>query len=83
MARGLVRVEIQAPRKDAALIRALAATLRGNGEKADKLRSTLTSALTDPDVKTAFDIFGSDLADETFAGVFDQARQRGWREIDL
>ena len=83
IARGLVRVEVQAPKKDAGLIRALAESLRGEGEKAEVLRSTLARALIHPDVKTAFDVFGSELADEAFAGVFSQPRQQDWREIDL
>ena len=83
MARGLVRVEVQAPTKDAGLIRALAESLRGRGDKAEALRSTLAKALIDPEVKTAFDVFGSELPDETFAGVFDQPRQPDWREVDL
>jgi hypothetical protein len=78
-----VRVEVQAPKKDAGLIRALAETLRGRAEKAAALRSTLAKALMHPEVKTAFDIFGSELSDETFAGVFDQPRQPDWREVDL
>lgn len=82
-ARGLVRVEVQAPKRDAGLIRALAETLRGDAKKAGALRSTLAKALTHREVKTAFDIFGSDLPDEAFAGVFEQPRQRNWREIDL
>jgi hypothetical protein len=82
-ARGFVRVEAQAPKRDASLIRALAETLRGDAEKADALRSTLAKALTHPEVKTAFDIFGSELPDEAFAGVFEQPRRRNWREIDL
>jgi hypothetical protein len=82
-ARGLVRVEVQAPKKDAGLIRALAETLRGRAEKAAALRSTLAKALMHPEVKTAFDIFGSELSDETFAGIFDQPRQPDWREVDL
>jgi hypothetical protein len=82
-ARGLVRVEIQAAKKDAGLIRALAASLRGKGEKAEALRSTLAKVLIHPDTKTAFDVFGSELTDEAFAGVFDQARQRDWRKVDL
>jgi hypothetical protein len=36
-----------------------------------------------PKAKTAFDVFGSDLPDEVFEGIFDQPRQRGWREVDL
>lgn len=82
-ARGLVRVEVQAPKGDTGLIRALAETLRGEPERAKSLRSTLQKALIDPEVKTAFDIFGSDLPDEAFAGVFDGPRQKGWREVDL
>jgi hypothetical protein len=82
-ARGLVRVEVQAPNKDAVLIRALAETLRGRTEKAEAIRSALAKALVHPEVKTAFDVFGSDLPDETFTGVFDQPRQRNWREVDL
>ena len=82
-ARGLVRVEVQAARNDAGLIRALAETLRSKPEKAKALRSTLENALIDSEVKTAFDVFGSDLPDEAFAGVFDQPRPRDWREVDL
>lgn len=82
-ARGLVRVEVQAARGDAGLIRSLAETLRNKPEKAKILRSTLERALTDPEIKTAFDVFGSDLPDQTFAGVFEQPRPRDWRKIDL
>ena len=80
---GLIRVEVRVRHGDAGLIRALAETLRGNPARAKTLRSTLEQALLDPQVKTAFDIFGSDLAEETFAGVFDQPRQKKWREVDL
>jgi hypothetical protein len=82
-ARGLVRVEVQAAKGDAGLIRAVAETLRSKSEKAAALRSTLEKALVDSEVKTAFDVFGSDLPDEAFAGVFDQPRPREWREVDL
>lgn len=82
-ARGLVRVEVQAAKKDANLIRALAETLRDKPERAAALRSTLASALLDPDVRTAFDVFGSELPDGAFDGVFDQPRRDGWREVDL
>ena len=82
-ARGLVRVEVQAPKKDAGLIRALAETLRGEADKAEALRTTLARALSHPEVRTAFDVFGSDLPDEAFDGVFDLPRQRDWREVDL
>ena len=82
-ARGLVRVEVQALKKDAGLIRALAQALRSKAKEADVLRSRLTKALMHPEVNTAFDIFGSELPDEAFAGVFEQPRQRDWRKVDL
>ena len=82
-ARGLVRVEVQAAISDTGLIRAWAETLRGEPERAKSLRSTLEKALIDPEVKNAFDIFGSDMLDEAFSGVFEQPRQKGWREVDL
>jgi hypothetical protein len=82
-ARGVVRIEVQAPKQDAGLIRALAETLRRKDEKAEAVRSTLGEALVHPEVTTAFDVFGSELPDEAFAGVFDRPRQRGWREVDL
>ena len=81
-ARGLVRVEVEAPRKDADLIRALAEALRDHPEKARGLRAALERALM-PEIRTAFDVFGSDLSDEAFAGVFEQRRERGWRKLDL
>ena len=82
-ARGLVRIEVQAPKKDAGLIRALAETLRGKTQEAEALRSTLTKAVMPPELKTAFDIFGSELPDDAFTGVFDQPRQRSWRKVEL
>ena len=82
-AQGLVRIEVQAHKKDAGLIRALAETLRGGAEEAETLRSTLARTLLRSEAKSAFDIFGSDLPDETFTDVFDQPRQREWRRADL
>lgn len=82
-ARGLVRVEVQAARTDAGLIRAVAETLRSKPDKAKALRSTIEKALIDPEIKTAFDVFGSSLPDEAFTGVFDQPRPRKWRGVDL
>ena len=83
VARGFVRVEVQAAKGDTGLIRALAESLRGEQERAKSLRSILAQALTDPDVKTVFDIFGSDLPDKAFAGVFDQPRPKSWRKVSL
>jgi len=59
--------------------------LRGGAEKAEALRSTLVKAVMNPEMemKTAFNIFGSELPDEDFTGVFDQPRQRGSRRVDL
>lgn len=81
-ARGLVRIEVRATKADAGLIRAVAETLRNRPEKAKALRSTLEKALIDPEVKNAFDVFGSDLPDDAFARVFDQTRAQEWREVD-
>src|SRR5207237_4922095 len=72
VARGMVRVEVQAPQQDAGLIRALAQSLRNGTPKAKQLRSALVDALATSDVKTAFDVFGSELGDDVFAGVLDQ-----------
>lgn len=44
-ARGLVRLEVQAAKCDAPLIKALAATLRGQSEVSQALRSTLVKIL--------------------------------------
>jgi hypothetical protein len=82
-ARGLVRIEVQASRKDANLIRALAETLRGNADKATLLRSALASTLNHGAIGTAFDVFGSSLPEEVFEGVFDQSRRDGWRKVEL
>lgn len=82
-ARGLVRVEVQAPKGDTGLIKALTRALRGEPTRAQALRSTLEKALADPEVATAFDVFGSDLPDEAFAQLFDQPRGRDWRQVDL
>ena len=82
-ARGLVRLEVQTPKRDAPLIRAIAETLRGRAQEVNALRATLTKALVHPEAKTLFDVFGSDLPDEVFDGIFDQPRQHDWREVDL
>jgi hypothetical protein len=82
-ARGFVRIEVQAPRNDVGLIRALAERLRDGPERAEPIRSALASALAHQKVKSAFEIFGSELSDAAFAGVFDQPRQRAWRKVDL
>ncbi len=83
VARGLVRVEVQAAKRilaSYALWQKHFAASRA-GEKC--FDPPWSSALIDPEVKTAFDVFGSDLPDDAFAGIFDQPRQKGWREVEL
>lgn len=82
-ARGLVRVEVQAAPGDSALIRKIAEQLRGDLPKAQRLRERLKASLGADQPKTAFDIFGSDLPDEVFEGVFEQGRGTGWRDVEL
>ena len=82
-AQGLVRVEVQAPQRDARLIRSVAKTLRGRAQEAEALRSTLVKVLKHPEAKTAFDVFGSDLPDEGFEVIFNQPRELGWRKVEL
>jgi hypothetical protein len=81
--RGLLRVEVQATKSDTRLIRALAEELRSESPRGKSLRSTLESALIESKTKSLLDIFGSDLPDDAFSGVFDQPRQSGWREVEL
>jgi hypothetical protein len=78
---GLVRLEVQATKSDTRLLRALAQELRGEPERAKLLRATVENALRANEAKTAFDIFGSDLPDEVFSGVFDQPREEYWRPM--
>jgi hypothetical protein len=82
-ARGIVRVEVQATKGDVGLIKAVADILRDKTDRARALRATLESALADPQGMTAFEVFGSDLPDSVFEGVFDELRLPRWREIDL
>ena len=82
-ARGLVRVEVQATQSDIRLIRALAETLRKEPRRAKALRSALERALVDPRLQTAFDVFASELPDEAFDGIFEQAREKAWRKVEL
>lgn len=83
VARGLVRVEVQAAKTDSALLQALAKTLRGEPQRAKKLRTTLAQALVEEKAETVFDVFGSDIPDEAFEGIFDQPREKNWRKVEL
>ena len=80
-ARGLLRIEVQAAERDANLIRAVAAALR-EGE-AENVRARLANALSSNETGTAFDIFGSELPEDVFAGVFEQPRKERWRDVKL
>lgn len=82
-ARGLVRVEVQASPADIRLLREIARGLRREGHAAGELRRKLQRAMGEKAAHTGFDIFGSDLPDEVFAGVFEQQRDTNWRDIDL
>ena len=81
---GMVRVEVQVPAIDAAILRELAAILRGKADAAQAMRNQLRSVVAKPRVDTVFDIFGSDLPDEYFDGVFEQGRQADMpRDVEL
>jgi hypothetical protein len=74
---------IAAPPDDAALIKNVLDVLCGELEQAQQLRRAIIAALPEPKTKTAFDVFGSNLPDEAFDGVFPDQRQSGWREVKL
>jgi len=82
-ARGFMRIEVQAAKRDANLIRALAAALREGSKEAERVRARLANVLSPHEPKTAFDVFGSDLPDEVFAGIFESPRHERWRDIKL
>jgi hypothetical protein len=82
--RGIVRVEVQAPSVDAGLLKDVAAILRGDAEAAQAMRAQLRSAIANPRAGGVFDIFGSDLPDDSFEGVFETTRQGDMpRDVDL
>lgn len=81
---GMVRVEVQIPAIDAQIVRDLAAVLRGNSEAAQAMRVQLRSVVAKPRTASALEIFGSDLPDACFEGVFEQARRNDMpRDIEL
>ena len=80
----MVRVEVQVPAIDAPIFRDLAAILRGQSDAAQAMRNQLRSVVAKPRADSVFDIFGSDLPDEYFEGVFNQIRQRDTpRDVEL
>ena len=81
--RGVVRVEVQVPEVDAAVVRDMAAILRGESKRAQALRAQLRSVMAGTGHGTSvFDIFGSDLPDHYFDGVFEHSR-RGDKARDV
>lgn len=74
-------MEVQTYRCDAGLFRGLAETLRGEPERAARLRVMLGHAFNDKDIRTGFNVFGSDLPEEAFTEDFGEPRQKGWREV--
>ncbi|MCC7048949.1 MAG: hypothetical protein IT562_19700 [Alphaproteobacteria bacterium] len=79
--RGLARVEVQVPKKDAALLRAVARHLREDDSGA--LRAQLAAA-TAPGaaVGSILDLLACDLRDEAFAPMLQRDR-RPARPVDL
>ena len=82
---GVIRVEVQVPEVDAGIVRDVAAILRGEPRRAQQLRAKLRSVVSGTrDGASVFDIFGSDLPDHYFDGVFEGTRHRGRaRDVDL
>lgn len=81
-ARGLVRVEVQAPASDAGLIREVAAELRSGTRRAAEVRSLLRRSLHPR--KSLRELLAMDLAvpDEAFDEAVARPRDRG-REVEL
>lgn len=81
-ARGLVRVEVQAPASDAGLIREVAAELRSGTRRAAEVRSLLRRSLHPR--KSLRELLTMDLAisDDAFDAALARPRERG-REVEL
>lgn len=71
----MVRVAVQVPAVDAQIVRDLHAVLRGDLEGAQAMRAQLRSIVAKPRASTVFDIFGSDLPDVYFEGLFEHGRR--------
>ncbi len=79
----MVRVEVQVPAIDAQILRDVAAILRGKSSAAQAMCAQLRSVVAKPRAESVFDIFGSDLPDGYFEGVFDQGRQLDTPRADV
>jgi len=80
-ARGLVRVEVEAPATDAPLIREVAAALRGDPERARGLRDQLREGLR-PGERSILDLLACDLPDDVVDAVLTRPHDFP-REVDL
>lgn len=82
--RGMVRVEVQVPEIDAGMLRDLAAILRGKSDAAQAMRNQLRCVVAKSRAKSVFEIFGSDLPDGHFEGVFKKDRRRDLpRDVEI
>ena len=79
-AKGLVRVEVQAPATDAALIREVAAELRSGSRRAAAVRSLLRRSLR-PE-KNLIDMIALDLPDDVVDRALSRPKDRG-RDVEL
>ncbi|MCC6468431.1 MAG: hypothetical protein IT563_08930 [Alphaproteobacteria bacterium] len=79
--RGLARVEVQVPKKDAALLRAVARQLRS--DDASDLRAQLAAATASAAaVGSILDLLACDLPDEAFEPMLQRDRRLS-RPVDL
>ena len=80
--RGVVRVEVQAPASDAALLRELAAALRSDGTRARKVRARVREALQPPKKQSIRELLACDLPDEVVEEALERPLDFG-RDVDL
>ena len=78
--KGLVRVEVQTPATDVALIREVAATLRSGSRRAAEVRSMLRRSLRPP--KSLIELLAMDLPDDVVDAALARPADRG-RKVDL
>lgn len=79
-AKGFVRVEVQAPATDVALLREVAAELRSGTRRAAEVRSLLRRSLRPR--KSLRELIALDLPDDVLDRVLTRPKDRG-REVDI
>ena len=79
-AKGLIRVEVQEPASDVALIREVAATLRSGSRRASEVRSLLRASLRP--TKSLMEALALDLPDDVLDAALARPQDRG-RKVDL